>query len=211
MNKLQTKFRSTLAALVLAVAALALPAAARAQGALYVAPVAVRAAISTADPGTFSFLGPGNTSRMFYGVQFGGFYDVPPPVLPASLQRFEIGVDLRDAILHANNALLNEFLVGARLGLFPAADTAHKLHPYLEPYAGIGSTRAPNTSIKVNKPTYGGFVGADYDFSRRVSWRVAEVGYGSLTTASGGTIGASEAIPSATLFTITTGLTFRLP
>ena len=205
-----TKFRSIFAALVLLAAALALPAAARAQGALYVAPIAIRASISTADPGTFSFLGPGNTSRMFYGVQFGGFYDVPGPVLPASLQHLEIGVDVRDAVLHANNALLNEFLVGARLGLVPAT-SERKLHPYLEPYVGLGSTRAPNTSIKVNKPTYGVFAGADYDFSRRVSWRVAEVGYGSLTTASGGTIGASESIPSATLLTITTGLTFRLP
>ncbi len=199
-----TKLRFALAALILLAAASVIPTAARAQGALYVNPVAVRASISTADPGTFSFLGPGTTSRMFYGVQLGGFYDVPNLT-----ERFEVGVDVRDAILHANNALLNEFLVGARLGLVPAG--GRKLHPYVEPYVGLGSTRAPETSIKVNKPTYGAFVGADYDFSRRVSWRVAEVGYGSLTTASGGTIGASESIPSATLLTITTGLTFRLP
>ena len=142
---------------------------------------------------------------MFYGVQFGGFYDVPQVS-----KDFEIGIDLREANLHANNALLNEFLFGARLGLYPA-NAPRRLHPYLEPAFGIGTTRAPQTSIKVNKPTYGIFVGADYQFSHNVGWRVAEIGYGSLTTASGGTIGASESIPSASLLTITTGLTFRLP
>lgn len=193
------KFRSLL--LVLAVAITA--SAAHAQGALYVNPVAIRISNSTADPSLFSFLGPGATSRMFYGVSFGGYYDIP-----RENKQVEIGVDLRDQVLHGNNALLNSFLVGPRLAIAPYK---RPLHPYVEPFIGIGSTRAPNTGIKVNKTQYGAFVGADYAFSHNVSWRVAEIGYSSLVTASGGTIGATESIPAARLLSFTTGLTFRLP
>jgi hypothetical protein len=189
--------------LVVALIVTGLAAAARGQGALYVNPVAIRISNSTADPGLFSFLGPGSTSRIFYGVDFGGFYDVPN-VFPAG----EIGIDVRDQILHANNASLNSFLVGPRIGIKPISA---RLHPYVEPFIGVGSTRAPNTAIKVNKAQYGVFAGADYDLGRRVSWRVIELGYSSLDTASGGTIGGTESIPSATLINFSTGLTFRLP
>lgn len=195
------KLRSLVLALAVAAGGTA---AASAQGALYLTPIADRIAISTADPGTYSFLGPGTTSRMFYGVQFGGYYDVP-----LSYKKVEIGLDLRDGILHANNALLNSFLVGPRIA---AVLTGHpRLHPYLEPFIGVGSSRAPDTSIKVNKPQFGAFVGADLNLNHAISWRIAEVGYSSLTTASGGTIGLYETIPSATILTITTGFTFRLP
>ena len=195
------KLRSLMLALVLAAGCSAV---ASAQGALYITPVFDRIAISKADPGVYSFLGPGTTSRMFYGVQFGGFYDVP-----LNIKQAEIGLDVRDAILHGNNALLNSFLVGPRIA--PVLESHPHLHPYVEPFVGVGSTRAPNTAIKVNKPQYGVFVGADLNLGRVVSWRVAEVGYSSLTTASGGTIGAFESIPSATILSITSGLTFRLP
>jgi hypothetical protein len=189
--------------LVLALAA-GFSAVASAQGALYITPVFDRIAISKADPGLYSFLGPNTTSRMFYGVQFGGFYNAP-----LGYQRVQIGLDLRDAILHGNNALLNSFLVGARIA--PVLENHPRLHPYVEPFVGVGTTRAPNTAIKINKPQYGAFVGADLNLGHIVSWRVAEVGYSSVTTASGGTIGASESIPSATILSVTTGLTFRLP
>jgi hypothetical protein len=194
------KLHSLLLALVLAGTA----SAASAQGALYLTPVADRIAISKADPGLYSFLGPGTTSRMFYGVQFGGFYNVPLNYKP-----IEIGVDLRDAILHGDNALINSFLVGPRIA--PVLPNHPRIHPYVEPFIGAGSTRAPNTAIKVTKPQYGVFAGADLNLGHVVSWRVAEIGYSSLTTASGATIGPYESIPSATILTITTGLTFRLP
>ena len=195
------KLRSLVLALVLTAGYSAV---ASAQGALYLTPIADRIAISKADPGLYSFLGPGTTSRFFYGVQFGGYYDVP-----LTEKQFEVGLDLRDAILHGNNASLNSFLVGPRIA--PTLTNHPRVHPYVEPFVGLGSTRAPNTAIKVNKPQYGVFVGADLNLGRVVSWRAIEVGYSSLTTASGGTIGASESIPSATVLSLTSGLTFRLP
>ncbi len=175
---------------------------AHAQGALYVNPIAVRASNSTADTSTFAFLGKGDTSRMFYGVNIGGYYDIP-----MQNKSIEVGIDVHDANLHGNNALLNSFLLGPRI----AFRTDARLHPYINPEFGAGTTRAPNTAIKVNKIEYGIWAGADYNISRRVNWRVLEVGYSRLSTASAATIGATTPIPSATLFTITTGLTFRLP
>ncbi len=195
------KLRSLVLALALAAGCSAV---ASAQGALYITPVFDRISNSKADPGLYSFLGPNTTSRMFYGVQFGGFYNAP-----LNLKQVEVGLDLRDAILHGNNALLNSFLVGPRIAV--VLESHPRLHPYVEPFIGAGSTRAPNTAIHVTKPQYGIFVGADLNLGHVVSWRVAEVGYSSLTTASGGTIGASESIPSASILSLTTGLTFRLP
>lgn len=195
------KLRSLVLALALAAGCSAV---ASAQGALYITPVFDRISLSKADPGAFSFLGPNTTSRMFYGVQFGGFYHVP-----VNLQQVDISLDLRDAILHGNNALLNSFLVGPRIA--PILINHPHIHPYVEPFIGVGSTRAPNTGIKVNKPQYGVFVGTDLNLGHVVSWRVAEFGYSGLTTASGGTIGATESVPSATILSLTTGLTFRLP
>jgi hypothetical protein len=195
------KLRSLALAVALATGSSAV---ASAQGALYITPVVDRVSLSKADPGLFSFLGHGTTSRFFYGVQFGGYYDVPLPS-----KQLEIGLDLRDGIFHGNNALLNSFLVGPRIA--PVLAGHPRLHPYIEPFIGVGSTRAPFTAIKVNKPQYGAFAGLDLNLNRGIAWRVAEVGYSSLTTASGGTIGASESIPSATILTLTTGITFRLP
>jgi hypothetical protein len=192
------KLRSLVIALVVAAAASTV----HAQGALYIAPIAYRISNSTLDTSLFSFLGPTSTSRMFYGVQFGGFYDIPQ-----SQKGLEIGVDLRDSIVHGNSAALNSFLVGLRL----APTKYGKLRPYVEPFVGVGSSRAPHTSIRVNQAQYGGMVGVDYAFSHNVGWRVAEVGYSSLRTASAGTIGGTADIPNAGLLSISSGLTFRLP
>ncbi len=192
------KLRSLVVALVVAAAASTV----YAQGAVYVAPIAFRISNSTKDTSLFSFLGPDSTSRMFFGVQFGGFYDIP-----TQNKALEIGVDMRDSIVHGNGAALNSFLVGARV----APTKYGRLHPYIEPFVGVGTSRAPHTAIRVSSAQYGGFLGADYDLSRRVSWRVAEVGYSGLRTASAGTIGGTADIPSAGLLSISTGLTFRLP
>ena len=59
-----------------AVAALALTAlAARAQVGLYLNPVAIRVGNSSADAGPYAFLGQNSTSQVFYGYDFGGYYD----------------------------------------------------------------------------------------------------------------------------------------
>jgi len=194
--KLKLQFAAVALGLALASAA------AHAQGALYVNPIAIHVGISTADNSVFSFLGANTTSRMFYGVNLGGYYDIP-----MQNKKYEVGVDLHDSILHGNNALLNSFLVGPRV----AFRTDKRLHPYIEPEIGVGSTRAPNTGIKINKVEYGIYGGADFNLNRHVNWRVAEIGYSSLQTASAGTIGVTASIPSAQLITITTGFTFRLP
>ena len=196
------KFRYLAAALVLLCAA----SGAFAQGALYLNPTAVRASSSTADQSIFAFLGQGKTSEMLYGVTFGGYYDLPLQG-HTETRGLEIGIDVRDSILHGNNALLSSFLVGPRI----AYAVSPRLHPYIEPAVGLGTTRAPNTAIKVNKVQYGGFAGVDFNISRRVTFRAAEVGYGSVLASSGETVGGTETIPAVSLLTISTGLTFRLP
>jgi hypothetical protein len=196
------KLRSLVLALLVAAGA---SVAARAQGALYVSPIAVRVSNSTNDTSTYSFLGSGTTSRMFYGVQFGGFYDLPHDYQPKSI---ELGIDMRDAVLHGNNALLNSFLVGPRIAFAPFT---RPIHLYVEPIVGAGSTRAPETSIKITKVQYGVYAGADWEFSKHVTWRVVEVGYSSLDTAGAGTIGLTASIPSSSLINFSSGLTFRLP
>jgi len=172
-------------------------------GALYLNPVAVHASISQADPGLFSFLGPNTTSRMFWGLDFGGYQNVPSKV-----KGVDFGIDVRDQILHGNNALLNSFLVGIRVGFDPFHN---RIHPYLQPFVGVGSTRAPNTAIRISKFQGGAMAGVDVNLNKRITWRAAEVGYSTLVTASGGTIGASESVPSVTLINISTGLLFRIP
>ena len=177
---------------------------AHAQGAFYINPAAARISISTADPSLFSFLGRNTTARTFYGVELGGYYN-----LPLVEKQFEVGIELRDTVLHGNNALLNTFSFGPRISGSPFQ---RDIHPYVEPFIGVGTSRAPNTAIKVNKPQYGILLGADYNLNKRVAWRIAEVGYSSLSTVSESTVGSpSGSIPSANVISITTGLTFRLP
>ncbi len=110
-------------------------------GALYVNPIASRISNSTADTGTFAFLGQNVTSRIFWGVNFGGYYDVKRS------DKFALGGDVRDSILHGNNAGLNNFLVGLRISR-PAPE---RLRPYVEPFVGAGTSRAPETTIHVTK------------------------------------------------------------
>jgi hypothetical protein len=197
------KVRSLLLALALSAASAS---AAHAQGAVYITPVFDRVSISPADTNpTFSFLGPTTTSRFFYGVQIGGYYD-----LPLQTKKYEVGIDLRDAILHGNSALLNSFLVGPRIAF--VLNGRPRLHPYVEPYFGAGSTHAPQTAVRVTKIQYGVEAGADYDLSKRVGFRVFEVGYSGLSTAGSGTVGRAGAPQSSSnIINFSTGLIFRLP
>lgn len=178
-------------------------AALHAQVGLYINPVAIRVSNSTADSGTFAFLGQNATSRFFWGVNFGGYYDVKKS------DKFAIGGDVRDSILHGNNAGLNNFLVGLRISR-PAPE---RFRPYLEPAVGVGTSRAPETTIHVSKVEYGIFAGVDYALGRHVDFRAFEIGYGGLTTASSETIGGSQSrtIPSATLLHFSSGFVFRIP
>ncbi len=173
-------------------------------GGLYVTPIAIRISNSTADTGTFAFLGQNVTSRIFWGVNFGGYYDIKRS------DKIAIGGDVRDSILHGNNAGLNNFLVGLRISR-PAPE---RLRPYIEPFVGAGTSRAPETTIHVTKAEYGVYAGADYALGHHVDFRVIEIGYGALTTASSETIGGNggtRTIPSATLLNFSSGLVFRIP
>lgn len=185
--------------LVVVVALTLFAAAAQAQVGIYLNPVFDHISTSTADTGTFAFLGPGVTSRMFYGLDIGGYYDF------FHAPKFNAGIDIRDVITHGNNAELKSFLVGARV----STKFREKLKPYAQVSIGVGSSHAPSNSLNVSKAQYGIFVGADYALDRHVDWRVAEVGYGSVTTVSSDTVGGTASLPSANVVSLSTGFVFH--
>ena len=196
------KLRSLIVIVAAALAPVVIHAPLRAQTGLYLNPIAMRISNSTADKGTFAFLGQNGTSQMFYGPEFGGYYDFKTPY------PFRAGLDLRDSIMHGNNALLNNFLVGIRISGKPFGNA---LKPYIEPVVGVGSSRAPSTTIKVNKVEYGAYAGLDYETHHHVDFRLIEIGYASLTTASSETIGGTDIIPPSTILSVSVGLIFRFP
>jgi hypothetical protein len=178
--------------------------AAPAQVGLYLNPVAILATNSVADNsanGAFAFLGTNSTSQVFYGYNLGGYYDF------FHSGKIGVGGDVRYSDLHANNALLREFLVGVRVSATPFAKP---FKPYAVLDLGDGTTKAPESTVHITKLDYGIFGGVDYTFARHVDFRVFEVGYGSLSTASTATIAAyGPSIPAAKLVTFSSGLVFR--
>ena len=191
-----------LRSLILAIAVAIAPVAIQAQTGLYLNPVAMRVSNSTADHGTFAFLGNGGTSAMFYGVNMGAYHDFKTPYA------FKAGLDVRDSILHSNDAFLNNFLVGVR---FSGKPFHNNWKPYLEPVIGAGTSRAPATTLAVTKFEYGLLGGLDYSTHHHIDFRVVEVGYSGLRTASSQTIGNSAQIPAAQIITISSGFVFRFP
>lgn len=192
------KLRSLIVAVAVAVAPIAL----HAQTGLYLNPIAQRISISTADHGTFAFLGDGVTSRMFYGVNMGAYHDFKTPY------SFKAGLDVRDSVLHGNDALLNNFLIGVRISGKPFNNN---WKPYIEPVIGAGTSRAPRTTLHVTKFEYGLYGGLDYTTQHHIDFRVVEIGYTGLRTASSQTIGVSASIPAASILSVSTGFVFRFP
>jgi hypothetical protein len=174
--------------------------AAHAQVGLYLNPIAIRVSNSKADTGPFAFLGENSTSKMFYGVNFGGYYDF------YQQGKTEVGLDVRDSIVHGNSASLNSFLVGIRVATKPFS---RPLKPYLQASVGIGTSRPPTTTVRTNRAEFGVYGGVDYELNRHVDYRIAEVGFNSLTTASSTTIGGIGDIPASRLISFSTGLVFR--
>lgn len=174
--------------------------AAQAQVGLYLNPIAIRVSNSKADTGPFAFLGENSTSKMFYGVNFGGYYDF------YQQGKTEVGLDVRDSIVHGNSASLNSFLVGIRVATKPFS---RPLKPYLQASVGIGTSRPPTTTVRTNRAEFGVYGGVDYELNRHVDYRIAEVGFNSLTTASSTTIGGIGDIPASRLISFSTGLVFR--
>jgi hypothetical protein len=169
---------------------------------VYLNPIAIRASNSYADSGPYAFLGQNSTSQVFYGYDLGGFYDF---FHSGSLAA---GFDMRLSDLHANNAMLKSFLVGIRVSGHPFV---RPFKPYIQVSVGDGSTKAPQSTIHLNKLDYGVFGGVDYTLARHVDFRAIEIGYGSLTTVSTADVGAggTVAIPAATLLSFSSGLVFR--
>jgi hypothetical protein len=169
---------------------------------LYLNPIAIRASNSVAQTGPYAFLGQNSTSQVFYGYTLGGYYDF------YHAGNLSAGFDMRFSDLHANNAMFRDFLVGLRL-----ADQPFKrpFKPYLEATIGDGTTKAPSSTVHISKLDYAIFGGVDYTLARHVDFRVFEVGYGSLTTASSGTVGTggSVIIPASTIIDFSSGLVFR--
>jgi hypothetical protein len=169
---------------------------------LYVNPVGIHITNSQADTGTFAFLGDNVTARTFYGANIGGyvnFYHAP---------RFDAGVDVRDSIVTSNNARLNSFLVGARFIAKPIADS---FKPYLQLSVGVGNSKPPTSPIRLNRVEYGIFGGLDYTLAKHVDFRVFELGYGAVSTINSGNFNGTETFPSSRLFSVSTGLVFRVP
>jgi hypothetical protein len=169
---------------------------------LYLNPVAIRVSNSAVDSGPFNFLGQNSTSQVFYGFDLGGYWDF------YRAGNVEAGLDLRESDLHANNALLKSFLVGARVSAHPFS---RPFKPYLQASVGLGTTKAPESTIHISKVDYAIYGGVDYTLQRHVDFRVAEIGYGSLTTVSSATVGSGGnlAIPASKELSFSTGLVFR--
>ena len=194
--------RSLIVVVASALAPATLIAPAQAQVGLFLNPIAQRISLSTADKGTFAFLGTGTTSRFFYGPEFGAYYDFKTPY------PFHAGFEMRDSIMHGNDAALNNFLVGVRISGKPFSSP---LKPYVEPVVGVGTSHAPATTIRVSKVEYGVYAGVDYETHHHLDFRLVELGYGSVTTASSETIGGTAAVPAATVLSLSAGLVFRFP
>jgi hypothetical protein len=192
------KLRSIAAVAVLALTALA----ARAQVGLYLNPVAIRVGNSSADAGPYAFLGQNSTSQVFFGYDFGGYYDFfhSGPVYA--------GIDVRESDLHANNAMLRSFLVGARVSAKPFR---RPFKPYAQISVGVSTTKAPASTVHVSKFDYALYGGVDYTLQKHIDFRVLEIGYGSLTTVSSADVGGGGTlnIPAANQLSFSSGLVFR--
>ena len=191
------KLRFLVPALALAITTIA----AHAQVGIYVNPVVSRISNSVAETGPFAFLGSGQTSQIFGGVDFGAYYDF------GHFSKVDVGADMRDAIEHGNNASLNSFLVGLRVAAKPM--TFGGLKPYAQLSVGEARTKAPKSNAHINNLQYGIFVGVDKALARHVDWRIVEVSYGSVDTISSHNFNGPIPIPAARILTVSTGLVFR--
>ncbi len=169
---------------------------------LYVNPIGIHITNSKPDSGPFAFLGDNTTSRTFYGVDLGGyvnFYHAP---------KFDAGIDIRDIIVSGDGAHLNSFLVGGRVIAKPLANS---FKPYLQVSVGAGSSKPAKSTVHLTRLQYGIFGGMDYTLSKHVDFRMFELGYGAVSTVSSGNFNGSTTFPASRLFSISTGLVFRVP
>jgi len=193
------KLRFVLPALVLVLGMLG-ASSAKAQVGVYFNPVFTHVGISTPDTGPFAFLGDNTTGRWFGGVDFGGYWDFYHP------KSYDAGLDIRETIVHGNNASLSTFSVAARVAAKPVK---YGVRPYAQLAAGAGRTKAEESNIHVTKFEWGIFGGLDDPIGKHVDFRVIEIGYGTVTPQSSAVQRAPVTIASAKLFNISSGLVFR--
>jgi hypothetical protein len=177
--------------------------AARAQGAIYFNPVVTRVSNSTPDYGPFAFLGQGGTSQIFGGVMFGGYGTV------LHQPKFDVSLDLRDQLEHGGGASLNSLLFGVRVSASHLSNP--RLKPYLEILGGDGRSKSQLSAIHISKFEYDAFLGADYALNRHVDWRIAEIGYGQVTTSSSSIYGGPTPHPPAHRRPVSTRVGVRVP
>lgn len=169
---------------------------------LYVNPIGIGIKNSQPDSGPFAFLGDNTTSRTFYGANIGGYVNFFHD------QKFDAGVDVRDIIVSGDGAHLNSFLVGARVVAKPLAES---FKPYLQLSVGAGSSKARTSPIHLTRLQYGIYGGLDYTLAKHVDFRVFELGYGSVTTINSGDFGGVNTFSGSSMFSVSTGLVFRVP
>ncbi|MGH6876232.1 MAG: outer membrane beta-barrel protein [Rhizomicrobium sp.] len=193
------RLRFVLPALALAIGTLG----AQAQIGLYFNPVATRISESQPDTGPFAFLGDNTTSRFFGGVDMGGYYNF------AHEPAFDLGLDVRDTLVHGNNASLNTFMVAPRL----ARPLKYRLRPYVQVGIGAGRSKAELSTVRTTKVEWGVFAGVDYALNKHIDFRAIEVGYGSVTPVSSAIYNTqlhlNKPLPTATLVNISSGFVFR--
>jgi hypothetical protein len=165
-------------------------------------PIGIGISNSKADTGVFAFLGEGATQRTFYGADIGGYVNF------FHAQKYDAGVDLRDIIVSGNGAHLNSFLVGGRVAVKPLAE---KFKPYVQLSVGVGSSKAPHSPIKLNRFQLGIYGGLDYTLAKHVDFRAFELGYGSVSTINSGNFNGTTSFSASSLFSVSTGLVFRVP
>jgi len=169
---------------------------------LYVNPVGIHITNSQPDTGPFAFLGNNTTARMFWGANIGGyvnFYHHP---------KYDAGIDIRDSIVSGNNAHLNSFLVVGRIIAKPIAE---KFKPYVQLSVGVGSSKPPTSTVHLSRLEYGIFGGLDYTLAKHVDFRAVDLGYGSVSTINSGNFNGATTFPASSLFSVSTGLVFRIP
>ena len=169
---------------------------------LYVNPIGIGIRNSKPDSGPFAFLGNGATQRTFYGADFGGYVNF------YHAQSYDAGIDIRDVAVTGNGARLNSFLVSGRIAAKPLAE---KFKPYAQLSVGVGSSKAPHSTVRVSKFEFGIYGGLDYTLSKHVDFRAFELGYGSVSTINSGNFNGATTFPNSTLFSVSTGLVFRVP
>jgi hypothetical protein len=169
---------------------------------LYVNPIGIGIRNSMADTGPFAFLGDNTTSRTFYGAAIGGYVNF------FHAQKYDAGIDIRDIIVSGNGGHLNSFLVGGRVAVKPLRE---KFKPYVQLSVGAGSSKPPHSAVHLNRFQYGIYGGLDYTLSKHVDFRAFELGYGSVSTVNSGNFNGTTSFPSSSLFSVSTGLVFRVP